>query len=91
MKFFITGVQLEIGSQATPFEHRPYGDELDLCHRYFEKRNVDTANYEIVTDSGTWTSSTAWQCPIRFKKVMRTAPTITNGGTLTVVNGSISC
>ena len=83
-EFFITGVQLEIGSQATPFEHRPYGDELDLCHRYFEKRNVDTANYELLADSGTWISTSAWQCPVRFKKVMRTAPTITNGGTLQV-------
>lgn len=31
----ITGVQLEIGSTATPFEYRPYGDELRMCKRYF--------------------------------------------------------
>ena len=29
--FFITGMQMEIGSQATPFEHRSYGEELQLC------------------------------------------------------------
>ena len=80
----ITGIQLEVGSQATPFEHRSFGEELELCHRYFEKRNVDTANYELLADSGTWISTSAWQCPVRFKKVMRTAPTITNGGTLQV-------
>ena len=35
--FFITGVQLEVGPQATRFEHRTYGDELALCQRYFQK------------------------------------------------------
>ena len=35
--FFITGVQLEVGEQATPFEHRSFGEELALCQRYFTK------------------------------------------------------
>ncbi len=33
--FFITGVQLEVGSAATDFEHRSFGEELSLCERYF--------------------------------------------------------
>jgi hypothetical protein len=31
--FFITGLQMEVGSVATPFEHRSYGEELQLCQR----------------------------------------------------------
>ena len=33
--FFLTGVQLEVGSQVTPFEHRSFGEELALCQRYY--------------------------------------------------------
>ena len=39
-RFFLTGVQLEIGDQATEFEHRPYGEELALCQRYFQKKKI---------------------------------------------------
>jgi len=33
--FFITGLQMEVGEQATPFEHRSFGEELALCQRYY--------------------------------------------------------
>ena len=34
---YLTGVQFEIGNQATPFEHRPYAEELLLCQRYYQQ------------------------------------------------------
>jgi hypothetical protein len=37
--FYITGVQLEVGSTATSFDYRPYGTELQLCQRYYEQGN----------------------------------------------------
>jgi hypothetical protein len=42
--FFITGVQMEIGSQATPFEHRSFGEELALCQRYYQQSDADTGS-----------------------------------------------
>lgn len=45
--FFITGVQLEVGDQATPFEHRSFGEELKLCERYFQKLAHDDDDREV--------------------------------------------
>jgi len=49
--FDITGVQLELGSVATPFEVRPFPVELQLCQRYYEK------SYNINMAPGTYTTS----------------------------------
>jgi len=40
--FYITGVQLEVGSSATGFEYRQYGQELDLCKRYYQLQTIST-------------------------------------------------
>jgi hypothetical protein len=42
---WLTGVQLEVGSDATPFEHRPYAEEFLLCARYFLQYNMGSSAY----------------------------------------------
>ena len=44
--WLITGVQLEVGSVVTPFEHRSVGDELRRCYRYFQRR-TSSDNYPV--------------------------------------------
>jgi hypothetical protein len=53
--FYITGIQLEKGSQATAFDWRPYGAELTLCSRYFW-RNYN-AGYQAFYNRVYWNSS----------------------------------
>ena len=43
-EWYITGVQLEVGEQATPFEHRSFREELALCQRYFYKHNINSSS-----------------------------------------------
>ena len=78
--FFITGVQLEVGSVATPFEHRSYGDELRRCERYYQIFTNGVNDRAIGT--GCFYSSTFIVCALPFRTTMRANPTIdaTNGG-----------
>jgi hypothetical protein len=66
--FYLTGVQLEVGDTATPFEHRPYGQELALCQRYFQP---------ITHYVGTSQSATEYLASYRFSTPMRASPTVT--------------
>ena len=46
--FDVTGVQIEVGSQATPFEHRSFGEELLLCQRYYYRmQNGSSGSYWV--------------------------------------------
>ena len=79
--FEITGVQLEVGSVATPFEHRSYGEELTLCHRYYQQvGDVTTSHTEPLADFF-FADATDAMSTYRFYVPMRAAPTLTTTGT----------
>ena len=66
--FYITGVQLEAGSVATPFERRDYGRELAMCQRYYETHSQGLA--------GAAFSSTTVVVMGTFKVTKRATPTL---------------
>jgi hypothetical protein len=85
---YITGVQLEKGSTATSFDYRPYGTELQLCQRYFEKSYdqatlpgaVSVLGNGAIAPSSALAGSTAGNITggmiIPFKVSKRATPTI---------------
>ena len=66
--FYLTGVQLEVGSTATSFDYRPYTTELQLCQRYYTFSPYGTTSYPSTDGYARGYSS--------FKVTMRTTPTI---------------
>ena len=78
--FQLTGVQLELGSVATPFEHRSYGDELDRCYRYFYKKPADGSGEDDLLLSSDYNNSTNnfWMT-FFYPKEMRVKPAYGNG------------
>ncbi len=81
--FQITGIQLEVGSQATPFEHRSYGEELALCQRYYEK--TDSLRYHLIGryNNDTGVPISTWL----YKQTMRAVPSFSTSGTFTSTTG----
>jgi hypothetical protein len=55
-EFNLTGVQLEVGEQATPFEHRSFHDELRRCKRYFERfaKTLTSVGQNSEANCGLW-------------------------------------
>jgi hypothetical protein len=72
--FYITGVQLEAGSVATPFERRPYGTELALCQRYFYTTLIGGFVGTCLVSTGNRIRGLG-----KYNVTMRAVPTITLG------------
>jgi hypothetical protein len=77
-EWYITGVQMELGEQATPFEHRSFGEELALCQRYFY-RWLSTDTYTEAWTGGVVTSSVG-RGTFHLPTVMRSTPALSTSG-----------
>jgi hypothetical protein len=75
--FYLTGVQLEVGTQATTFDYRDYGRELLLCQRYYIKLSPigNTSNNQTYLTGVLTGATTANICSTIFPATMRSAPT----------------
>ena len=73
-------VQFEKGEQATPFEHRSFGDELFKCQRYLYRLEIDSAAVGFINLTG-WNTNDAYG-PILYPVEMRAAPTLSYGAAL---------
>jgi hypothetical protein len=69
----ITGVQLEAGAVATPFEFEDYGTTLQKCQRYYYQQVSGTGK---VFAQGFFYNSAQWEAAVFFPVTMRTAPTL---------------
>ena len=81
-EWLMTGFQMEVGSQATPFEHRSLGEEILLCQRYYQ----EMGSFPIVI-----IGSNNFQGTVAPKVVMRSAPTVStdsNQGRVTDCNAA---
>ena len=90
--FFLTGVQMEVGSQATPFEHRSFGEELALCQRYHYRAGKAESAYTNF-GQGWATSSTAGTIHVPLPVEMRSEPSVTINDVQVSddVNSAIDC
>ena len=73
--FYMTGAQLEVGSTATDFEHRGYGEELALCQRYYYLHATKEGGAHPIGSAAFQTTNFA-DFNLHFPTTMRTKPTL---------------
>ncbi len=78
-EWYITGVQLEVGDSATPFEHIPYDVNLRRCQRYLQKFTTSDSSYNVF-GTGIKTTSSAAEIPVPLKTTMRAKPSVSSSG-----------
>jgi len=75
--WYVTGVQLEVGSTATPFERRLFNAELANCQRYFYKTTPLTGNQPVYSVVGSLSTTRSISMhPVPMPVTMRTSPTV---------------
>lgn len=70
--FWITGIQMEIGSIANPYEYKSYSEQLSLCQRYYSRFSSLSGNYVAFGSGVVWGSTTAGiyiKYPIRMRGI----------------------
>ena len=82
----ITGVQLEVGENATPFEHRMYSQELAMCQRYCYKIGGDSSAYTPFS-MGTSYNTVGGNALVNYPVAMRATPTMTPTYPIRSLNG----
>jgi hypothetical protein len=78
--FYITGVQLEKGSNATSFDYRPYGTELQLCQRYYFQYGASASSEVPFSSIGMAYSSTKAYATVLYPVQMRSSPSLGRNG-----------
>ena len=84
----ITGVQLELGSVATDFEHRSYGEELALCQRYYQL--LGGAAYAPVGFGKIYAAGNCAMGAVLFITEMRSPPSVAEKGNGLIVTDRVS-
>ena len=77
--FQITGVQLEVGDTATPFEHRSYGQELALCQRYLYRLNGNSSDQTMIA-AGYFYNTAATRHIVHYPVTMRGIASVSANG-----------